>query len=328
MNSEESAHAPQQKWICGPREFSHTTTQTTTSPCPLCEELGRYPLTDGINISNTCPHGFNECWAKPESARTFFRKDALHQHLVNIHTKTVGHSCLVRRLNLDRWSHSVETSGYDLKCHFCGGSNDSWDERYKHILAHFEDGVTMDQWRPRYILDYNQEENLDPPFACMGSRNEPFKIPKHFEHGMCMPQWCRDTGDGLEGWCGVCRPGRWLNISSFSFEHDRSILHGISMKTGTSFPDPMVTRWTITHGIEGLCAQCGSWIVMKRNAYGEESWFAHSFHVRNFPTHPPQGKLTSLTARSASFRKPPRSTNSYLERWDHFSAVQPIMKSI
>ncbi|KAI0506849.1 hypothetical protein F5B22DRAFT_622267 [Xylaria bambusicola] len=299
---EESVHAPQQEWICGlnesscdtpvPQEMSTTpdlATDLATASCPLCKEAAIYQAIDGIEVSNTCSHGFSECWAKPESTRTFYRKDTLHQHLVHVHTKIKGHSRFVQRLNLDQWSRPVETSGYDLKCHFCGAPNDSWNERYKHILAHFDEGITMDQWQPRYIIDYNQPENISLPPGLTQPGVQPLQMSDNVEGNMYAPQWYRNTSDGLAGWCEWCRPGRWLRLNSYWFKHDRSIKHGISMKTGTTFPEPVRTRWSITHGIEGLCAQCDSWIVLEKSALGDESWFTHSF-LCEFETATPEDR--------------------------------------
>ncbi|KAK5633831.1 hypothetical protein RRF57_009545 [Xylaria bambusicola] len=289
---EESVHAPRQEWICGPNESScHTpapynmstrpdsATDLATPPCPLCKEMAVYPATDCIEVSDTCPHGFSECWAKPQSARTFYRRESLHQHLTNVHAKIKGHSTLVKRLNLNQWLGPVKTSGYDLKCHFCGAPNSRWSERCDHIRAHFEDGMTMDQWQPRYVIDYNQPENISTPSGHKQDGIQPFQVFEYVEGNLYVPQWCRQTKDGLEGWCGLCRPGRWFRFCPNRFKYDRSIKHGISMKTGTSYPEPSRTRWSITHGIEGLCAQCDSWITLERTPLGDESWLTHSFLV-------------------------------------------------
>ncbi|KAI0429389.1 hypothetical protein F5Y09DRAFT_310414 [Xylaria sp. FL1042] len=94
---------------------------------------------------------------------------------------------------------------------------------------------------------------------------------------MYIPQWYRETSGGFEeGWCGLCPSGRWLRIGSLEHHHDRSVLHGISMVTGRSFPEPTKTRWSIAYGFEGLCARCNDWISLKRDISGIESWFKHS----------------------------------------------------
>ncbi|KAI0815458.1 hypothetical protein GGR55DRAFT_347184 [Xylaria sp. FL0064] len=105
--------------------------------------------------------------------------------------------------------------------------------------------------------------------------------PARFEGNMYMPQWYRETSDGFEeGWCGLCPSGRWLHVGSIEYHHDRSVLHGISMVTGRSFPEPRETRWTITYGFEGLCARCNDWVSLKRSPSGIESWSKHSWKVR------------------------------------------------
>ncbi|KAI0967732.1 hypothetical protein F4678DRAFT_241552 [Xylaria arbuscula] len=138
---EESAHAPQKKWICGP-------------PCPICEQLrARSHFDPTLKAQfDICSHGFCDCWAKPEADRTFFRKDAFRQHLGTVHTRTNGRSWLVQyELDLDNWFHEVDTSGYDLKCYFCGVLNDDWNARCEHIIKHFKNGATIDKWSPAVI---------------------------------------------------------------------------------------------------------------------------------------------------------------------------------
>ncbi|KAI3332698.1 hypothetical protein F4824DRAFT_286169 [Ustulina deusta] len=282
---EESAHAPQQVWICGPQStLGNTATDLPTPPCPICEQILRSDIaTDDLEAPNTCSHGFDECWAKSEADRTFFRKDTLYQHIVRVHKRSSEHSKFVQQLQLDYWSPEVDTSGYDLTCHFCGASNSNWFSRVRHISNHFGEGVTMDEWRPRYNIDYNQPEpltsSMSPPLEDMEHTDQnlrPYKVPRRFEGDMYMPQWHRISDGNIHGWCELCQPGRWLHIGSVAFKHDRSILHGISSLTGNSFPQPIKVRWGITHGIEGLCARCNDWIVLKRNTFGEESWFTHS----------------------------------------------------
>ncbi|KAI1298833.1 hypothetical protein F5Y03DRAFT_258865 [Xylaria venustula] len=155
---EESAHAPQRKWICG-SYFESDNCMIYPLKCPLCGKRRE----QSIAIQDICPHTFDDCWAKPEADRTFFRKDAFGQHLKTVHASTEDDLQLLRYRNLDDWSHDVDTSGYDLRCHFCGAKNHDWDARCKHILQHFDDGMTMNFWKPFLTQYMDQLKLVSPP---------------------------------------------------------------------------------------------------------------------------------------------------------------------
>lgn len=59
-------------WVCGP-SFS----ALLGGRCPLCLDP-RIPIHD-------CPHRFKACWLRPPEQRTFYRRDAVMQHLRGVH---------------------------------------------------------------------------------------------------------------------------------------------------------------------------------------------------------------------------------------------------
>lgn len=140
---EESVHVPQKVWICAQHE-----SKNTGNKCPLCEDTTVCSKTE-------CPHKFQACWNKAKRHRMFFRKDSLKQHIRLVHCKgmdALRRYELVRAFRVDNWTENVSANDCDLTCYFCGFVNKSWDERAKHIITHFESGLTIDAclkpWTP------------------------------------------------------------------------------------------------------------------------------------------------------------------------------------
>ncbi|KAI3320437.1 hypothetical protein HD806DRAFT_538273 [Xylariaceae sp. AK1471] len=141
---EVSAHAPQVQWVCG---SAMLTGWEANKSCPIC--MVRPPPDNSLSASPSCTHRLMECWEKPKSERTFFRKDALKQHVRLVHCK--GDSTLLscEYFNIDESEEKRDTTKYDLTCHFCGFSCGSWGERALHIITHFDTGVSMRLWIPQ-----------------------------------------------------------------------------------------------------------------------------------------------------------------------------------
>lgn len=132
---EESIHAPQKVWICGPPPaLSKGHADEPTDFCPIC----RVTSAD----QSQCRHKFGGCWQKSQEERTFYRKDALAQHVRLVHCGGENH----RQLNLNTWKQEVGAENYNLVCGFCGVQNMSWNARVKHVALHFEQGLSMVDW--------------------------------------------------------------------------------------------------------------------------------------------------------------------------------------
>lgn len=102
-----------------------------------------------------------------------------------------------------------------------------------------------------------------------------------FEGDLYTPKYVRGHGNKREGWCGICKPGRWLVLKNSAFWYDKSFTHGISAATGTAFEGPTETRrmkgnpdvW------EGLCSSCGDWIALISSKKKGTTWFRHAYKV-------------------------------------------------
>lgn len=103
-----------------------------------------------------------------------------------------------------------------------------------------------------------------------------------FEGDMYTPRYVRGHGNKREGWCGTCKPGRWLVLKNSAFWYDKSFSHGISAATGSQFEGPRETRrmkgnpdvW------EGFCGSCGEWIALISSKKKGTTWFRHAYKVR------------------------------------------------
>ncbi len=107
------------------------------------------------------------------------------------------------------------------------------------------------------------------------------------------PACIRNNGIEREGWCGICRPGRWLVLKNSAFWYDKSFKHGISAASGTRFQGPVEVKRTTGKvdgerdgngaeqgdGWEGLCGTCGVWITLSGGKRGGVPWFRHAYKV-------------------------------------------------
>jgi hypothetical protein len=128
------------------------------------------------------------------------------------------------------------------------------------------------------------EEQIPPPPEDMNP-SDPDLIPHEqelrFEGDLYTPKWVRGHGNKREGWCGICKPGRWLVLKNSAFWYDKSFTHGISAATGNPFQEPQETRrmdgnpdvW------EGLCGSCNEWIALVSSKKKGTTWFRHAYKV-------------------------------------------------
>ena len=122
------------------------------------------------------------------------------------------------------------------------------------------------------------EEDMKPADPDM----EPTEQEVRFEGDLYTPRFVRGHGNKREGYCGLCKPGRWLVLKNSAFWYDKSFTHGISAATGLPFDAPKETRrmsgnpdvW------EGLCGSCDEWIALISNKKKGTTWFRHAYKVR------------------------------------------------
>ena len=114
-----------------------------------------------------------------------------------------------------------------------------------------------------------------------------------FSTDLYTPAYVRNHGIEREGWCGICRPGRWLVLKNSAYWYDKSFKHGISAASGARFQEPAEVRRTTEKvhgegegkgaeqgdGWEGLCGTCGVWITLGGGRRGGVPWFRHAYKV-------------------------------------------------
>ncbi|KAJ4148641.1 hypothetical protein LMH87_003102 [Akanthomyces muscarius] len=111
----------------------------------------------------------------------------------------------------------------------------------------------------------------------------PHKQEPRFEGDMHTPKWVRGHGEKREGWCGLCKPGRWLVLKTSAYWYHKAFTHGISAATGAPFQGPLDKRridgkmdvW------EGLCGNCNTWIRLFGRKKKGTAWFRHTYKCRS-----------------------------------------------
>ncbi len=106
-----------------------------------------------------------------------------------------------------------------------------------------------------------------------------------FPGDLYTPIYTRNEGPLREGWCGFCRPGRWLVLKNSAFWYDKCFGHGICATTGAKFEEPVDMRITYRgggygEGWEGRCGICGEWIMLVGGKRSGVPWFRHAYKVR------------------------------------------------
>ncbi|KAI9891108.1 MAG: hypothetical protein M1814_003307 [Vezdaea aestivalis] len=123
-------------------------------------------------------------------------------------------------------------------------------------------------------------DHLSPPLADMLT-TDPELRPREQEvrsdNDKYTPRWVRGHGQKREGWCGLCRPGKWLILKNSAYWYDKSFTHGICAGTGEVFGAPEGMRRSIdNHEIwEGYCGTCDQWISLINSKRSGTSWFRH-----------------------------------------------------
>ncbi|KAL8680803.1 MAG: hypothetical protein Q9186_003033 [Xanthomendoza sp. 1 TL-2023] len=147
----------------------------------------------------------------------------------------------------------------------------------KHLCGHHFAGATS----PPDLFGPLNEEASSPPaedFDC-DEADMPRAQDLRFEGDMYTPRYVRGHGNKREGWCGTCKPGRWLVLKNSAYWYDKSFSHGISAATGAPFEGPKETRrmkgnpdvW------EGLCGSCNDWIALISSKKKGTTWFRHAY---------------------------------------------------
>jgi hypothetical protein len=153
-------------------------------------------------------------------------------------------------------------------------------DRHGGCASHFADLSD-----PPDLYSSLHEEPSNPPESDMNP-SDPDLVPHEqdlrFGGDLYTPRWVRGHGNKREGWCGLCKPGRWLVLKNSAFWYDKSFTHGVSAATGAAFQGPQDTRRTEGNldVWEGLCGSCGEWIALVSSKKKGTTWFRHAYKVR------------------------------------------------
>ncbi|KAH7392143.1 hypothetical protein DE146DRAFT_766270 [Phaeosphaeria sp. MPI-PUGE-AT-0046c] len=156
-------------------------------------------------------------------------------------------------------------------------------DRHGGCSSHFADLSD-----PPDLFSSLHEEPSNPPESDMNP-SDPDMMPHEqdlrFTGDLYTPRWVRGHGNKREGWCGLCKPGRWLVLKNSAFWYDKSFTHGVSAATGAAFQGPQDTRRTEGNldVWEGLCGSCGEWIALVSSKKKGTTWFRHAYKCHTHP---------------------------------------------
>ena len=148
-----------------------------------------------------------------------------------------------------------------------------------HAHDHF-----CDHADPPNLFGPLSEEQLVPPLEDMKPGDAdllPHEQELRFEGDLYTPRFVRGNGNKREGWCGICKPGRWLVLKNSAYWYDKSFSHGVSAASGQAFEGPRETRRMDGNADvwEGLCGSCGEWIALVSSKKKGTTWFRHAYKV-------------------------------------------------
>ncbi|PGH10393.1 hypothetical protein GX51_00151 [Blastomyces parvus] len=180
---------------------------------------------------------------------------------------------------------------------------------------HYFDHYSEFPGPPDLLGPLKEERVLPPPEDMMPSDPSmiPYEQDLRFENDLYTPKWVRGHGNKREGWCGICKPGRWLVLKNSAFWYDKSFTHGISAPTGQAFAAPKEMRRTDgnTNVWEGLCGNCDEWIALVSSKKKGTTWFRHAYKCHNHPKNEPLKRRRETTPSNGNPPTPdsrPRSS--------------------
>ncbi|KAJ5168379.1 uncharacterized protein N7482_003973 [Penicillium canariense] len=137
---EKSVHLQLDSWVCTPNLIElEQQWSAHLAECCFCDT----PLPLAAHLEE---HEFHICAQKPESERSFSRKDYLWQHLRKFH------ACTKPPIpSLGAWCGTGANA--QSRCGFCDITLPTWAVRAQHLGEHFKNGARMDQWEGDWGLD-------------------------------------------------------------------------------------------------------------------------------------------------------------------------------
>jgi len=250
--------------------------------CPTIPSRRNSPLGnqiwEGSQFQFSHPAPYNPSFALPMSNIASSDDPLIKQRLVTTSTSCLHHDSTALlssyQSSLSNSQAASSSSPQDFLNNVQSTLNSQ--EIYANHYSHFSD--PPDLFAP--LLD---EQESPPPEDMKPS--DPDLIPREqdlrFEVDLYTPRWVRGHGNKREGWCGICKPGRWLVLKNSAFWYDKSFSHGVSAATGTAFEGPQKTRCAEgTPDVwEGLCTSCGGWIALISSKKKGTTWFRHAYKV-------------------------------------------------
>lgn len=201
VRHEDSVHALRTTWICC------DTKNTPLQSCPFCGQM----RPDEYHLAS---HKYQQCRNKPESQRTFYRRDHFIQHLHHVHFANVKHpsarlGCQTRLLDSEggnfgckdlaikwrRFGAPIKAADPMLCCGFCGKRAKDWSERCEHVAEHMAGGDwDRSAWWPE--RRENHLENLCfpdsvGPFRCRYCSKVFANVDAMNKHSHCRVWSCR-----------------------------------------------------------------------------------------------------------------------------------------
>lgn len=142
IRHEDSVHALRTTWICC------DTKSSLLQSCPFCGQADP-------DDAHMAAHKYQQCQQKPESQRTFYRRDHFVQHLHHVHFANAKHpsvrvGCQARLMATEgnnfgckdlamkwrRFGAPMKRDDPMLHCGFCGKRSKDWSERCEHVAEH------------------------------------------------------------------------------------------------------------------------------------------------------------------------------------------------
>ncbi|KAH8722495.1 hypothetical protein GQ44DRAFT_622712 [Phaeosphaeriaceae sp. PMI808] len=142
VRHEDSVHALRTTWICC------DTKNAPLESCPFCGQM--HP-----DEAHMAGHKYQQCNNKPESQRTFYRRDHFVQHLHHVHFVNAKHpsvrsGCQARLMGTEghyfgckdlsmswrRFGAPMKRDDPMLHCGMCGKRSKDWSERCEHVAEH------------------------------------------------------------------------------------------------------------------------------------------------------------------------------------------------
>lgn len=159
---EKSLHLALESWTCSPFGAvscaDNEAAAKEEAKCVYCNTTS--PTEDHLHT-----HRYLACDGRPESERTYYRKDHLRQHL------RLVHGCRFIP-SMEKWKHTPEF--VRSRCGFCDKLLTTWQARIDHLAAHFRAGASMAEWVGGWGFEPHISrliENGIPPFLIHQERN-------------------------------------------------------------------------------------------------------------------------------------------------------------